>query len=101
MFPLDPANLPDSPSFPNRLMFLGAGLGAGLAMGLGIAFLIEFTDKSIRNEADAEAALELPMLVALPWVGAAQESTNGHGSNGNGSRLLSRNKDRSGEAIGA
>lgn len=101
MFPLDPANLPDSPSFPNRLLFLGAGLGAGLAMGLGLAFLIEFTDKSIRNEADAEAALELPMLVALPWVGTAHESTNGNGSNGNGSKLWSTKKDRNGEAIGA
>ncbi len=32
---------------------------------------LELRDKSIRTEADAEAALELPMLVAVPWVGAA------------------------------
>jgi polysaccharide chain length determinant protein (PEP-CTERM system associated) len=65
---LNPANLPDSPSFPNRLLFAGGGLGAGLVLGLGLAFWLEFRDKCIRTEADAEAALELPMLVAVPWV---------------------------------
>ena len=66
---LYPASMPDAPSFPNRLLFAGGGLGAGLAMGLGIALWFEVRDKAIRTEADAEAALELPMLVAVPWVG--------------------------------
>jgi polysaccharide chain length determinant protein (PEP-CTERM system associated) len=66
---LYPANMPDAPSFPNRLLFAGGGLGAGLALGLGIALWFEVRDKAIRTEADAEAALELPMLVAVPWVG--------------------------------
>jgi len=65
---LDPATLPDSPSFPNRLLFAGGGLGAGLALGLGLALWLELRDKSIRTQADAEAALDLPMLVAVPWV---------------------------------
>jgi len=69
MFNLNPANLPDSPSFPNRLMFAAGGLGVGLALGAGLAMWLEFRDQSIRTEADAEAALELPMLVAVPWVG--------------------------------
>jgi protein tyrosine kinase modulator len=66
---LYPASMPDAPSFPNRLLFAGGGLGAGLALGLGIALWFEVRDKAIRTEADAEAALELPMLVAVPWVG--------------------------------
>jgi polysaccharide chain length determinant protein (PEP-CTERM system associated) len=74
---LNPANLPDLPSFPNRLFFAGGGLGAGLALGLGLAFWLEFRDKSIRTQADAEAALELPMLVAVPWV-AENVLPNGH-----------------------
>jgi len=86
MFPLNPANLPDSPSFPNRLLFAGAGLGAGLALGLAIGLLIELTDKSIRTEADAEAALQLPMLVAVPWVGDSANGTS------NGSKVRNRNK---------
>jgi polysaccharide chain length determinant protein (PEP-CTERM system associated) len=65
---LDPATLPDSPSFPNRLLFAGGGLGAGLALGVGFALWMEMRDKSIRTQADAEAALDLPMLVAVPWV---------------------------------
>jgi uncharacterized protein involved in exopolysaccharide biosynthesis len=65
---LDPASLPDSPSFPNRLLFAGGGLGAGLVLGLGLALWLELRDKSIRTQADAEAALDLPMLVAVPWV---------------------------------
>ena len=36
---------------------------------------LELRDKSIRTEADAEAALQLPMLVAVPWVGAAAENS--------------------------
>jgi uncharacterized protein involved in exopolysaccharide biosynthesis len=76
MFPLNPANLPESPSFPNRLLFAGGGLGAGLALGIALAMWLEFRDTSIRTEADAVAALELPMLVSVPWVGAAAAQSN-------------------------
>lgn len=65
---LNPAGPPDAPSFPNRLLFAGGGLGAGLAIGAALALWLEVRDKSIRTQADAEAALELPMLVAVPWV---------------------------------
>src|ERR1019366_8088607 len=34
---LNPANLPDSPSFPLRPLFAAGGLGAGLVLGLGLA----------------------------------------------------------------
>ncbi len=97
MFPLDPANLPDSPSFPNRLLFAGGGLGFGLALGIGLAMWQELRDKAIRTEADAEAALGLPMLVAVPWVGV---TANG---NGNGARRFWNRKKDVGhkEAVGA
>jgi polysaccharide chain length determinant protein (PEP-CTERM system associated) len=77
MVQLYAANLPDDPSFPNRLLFAGGGLGAGLALGLGLAMWMELRDKSIRTEADAEAAFQLPLLVALPWVGETEENGNG------------------------
>jgi capsular polysaccharide biosynthesis protein len=73
MFPLSPADLPDSPSFPNRILFAGGGLGAGLALGIGLALWLEVRDKAIRTEGDAEAALELPLLVSVPWVGMEAE----------------------------
>jgi protein tyrosine kinase modulator len=75
---LNPASLPDSPSFPNRLYFALGGLGAGLALGCGLALWLEFRDKCIRTEADAEAALDLPMLVSVPWV-VETVSANGNG----------------------
>ena len=77
---LNPATLPDLPSFPNRLFFAGGGLGAGLVLGLGLALWLELRDKAIRTQADVEAALELPMLVAVPWVvETVAESGNGKG----------------------
>ena len=96
MFPLNPANLPDSPSFPNRLLFAAGGLGVGLALGVVLAMWFEFRDKSIRTEADAEAALQLPLLVAVPWVGVSLDG------NGNGSRFWRRRKkpDSQKETVG-
>jgi len=76
---LNPASLPDSASFPVRWMFAAGGLGAGLAIGFGIALWLELRDKSIRNEGDVMAGLELPMLVSLPWVG--EDPGSGQGKN--------------------
>jgi uncharacterized protein involved in exopolysaccharide biosynthesis len=77
MFPLDPANLPEDPSFPNRLLFAAGGLGAGLVLGVVIAMWLELRDTSIRTEADAEAALQLPLLVAVPWIVKTEAGANG------------------------
>lgn len=77
MSEIQPANFPESPSFPNLLIFIGGGLAAGLALGAGLAMWFELRDTAIRTEADAEAALELPMLVAVPWVGAAADNKEG------------------------
>ncbi|HZR66126.1 MAG TPA: lipopolysaccharide biosynthesis protein [Terriglobales bacterium] len=92
-----PADLPDSPSFPNRLMFAGGGLGAGLALGIGFGLLLELRDKSLRNEGDVIAALELPVLSQVPWVGADPANHNGNG-NGNGNRKFGSRSHTRGEA---
>src|SRR5256884_3402645 len=65
---LNPADLPDAPSFPNRILFAGGGLGVGLVLGLGFAMWLELRDKSIRTEEDVIALLEMPMLVSMPWI---------------------------------
>jgi len=76
---LNPADLPSSPSFPNRLLFAGGGLAGGLAIGLGLAFWLEFRDQSVRTEQDVLAILELPVLSQVPWVGVETEEKNGSG----------------------
>jgi polysaccharide chain length determinant protein (PEP-CTERM system associated) len=66
---LDPANLPDAPSFPKRKLFALGGFGGGLALGLGIAFFLEMQDTSIRNERDVEVLLRLPVIAVVPAIG--------------------------------
>ena len=65
---LDPPNLPEKPTFPNRPLFAAGGFGGGLALGLMIALLLEFRDKSIRTEQDVQLYLELPTLMLMPSV---------------------------------
>jgi polysaccharide chain length determinant protein (PEP-CTERM system associated) len=71
--PLDPANLPDKPAFPNRPEFALGGFGGGLVLGLGLAFLLEMRDTSLRTERDVEFSLQLPVLAIVPafehWSG--------------------------------
>jgi polysaccharide chain length determinant protein (PEP-CTERM system associated) len=76
---LNPAGLPEDPSFPNRPLFAGGGLGAGLGIGLVIAVWLEFTDNSIRTEEDAIAVLDLPVMVSIPWIGVDHEERQLHG----------------------
>ncbi len=65
---LDPPNLPETPTFPNRPMFAAGGFGGGIALGLMIALLLEFRDKAIRTEKDVQFYLELPTLMLMPSV---------------------------------
>ena len=65
---LDPANLPDQPSFPNRPAFTLGGFGGGLALGMVIAFFLESRDTSFRTERDVEFALRLPVLAMVPAI---------------------------------
>jgi uncharacterized protein involved in exopolysaccharide biosynthesis len=74
---MDPPNLPEKPSFPDRLLFAAGGLGGGLAVGLGLAMLLEMRDKSIRNERDVEALLQLPTLALVPSLAPGGQSSSG------------------------
>jgi uncharacterized protein involved in exopolysaccharide biosynthesis len=69
---LDPASLPSSPSFPIRWMFAAGGAAAGLFLGLVAAMWLELRDKSMRDEADVLAALQLPTLASMPWIGGEE-----------------------------
>src|ERR1039457_1934504 len=86
---LSVAGLPESPSFPNRPLFAGAGLAAGLALGMIIAIFLEFSDKSIRTEKDAAAIMDLPLLISVPWLGEDADDAAANG-NGNARRFWGR-----------
>jgi capsular polysaccharide biosynthesis protein len=65
---MDPANLPDAPTFPNHLVFASGGLVSGLAMGLLLAALLEYRDTSLRSESDILAFTKLPTLAVVSYV---------------------------------
>lgn len=70
---LDPANLPASPTFPNRPLFGLAGLGLGLVVGLGLTWLLEGRGKILRTERDIETLLGVPALAVVPNVAFKME----------------------------
>jgi len=79
---LDTANLPESPTFPNRVVFGSAGFAGGLVLGLAIIALLEYKDTALRSERDIWAFTQLPTLAVIAWT----DDTPGAGPYG-GSRL--------------
>ena len=65
---MDAPNLPEAPTFPNHLVFTGGGFASGLALGLLLTALLEYRDKSIRNEADVFAFTKLPTLAVVSYI---------------------------------
>jgi protein tyrosine kinase modulator len=63
---LDPANLPDQPSFPKKLNFGLGGLALGLTLGCGLTALLEMRDTSVRTEKDIETLCHVPVLATVP-----------------------------------
>jgi capsular polysaccharide biosynthesis protein len=75
---MDAANLPESPAFPNRLVFAGGGLAVGLFIGLLIAALLEYRDTSLRNERDIWAFTKLPTLAVISHIEGIHQTATDH-----------------------
>ena len=73
---MDPPNLPEAPTFPNRFVFGGGGLAAGLLLGLLIAGLLEYLDTTLRDERDIRAFTKLPTLAIISYVDDLPQSDN-------------------------
>jgi polysaccharide chain length determinant protein (PEP-CTERM system associated) len=69
---MDEPNLPESPSFPKRGVFVGGGLAAGLGLGLLIIALLEYLDTAVRSERDIWAFTKLPTLGVIGFNGAQE-----------------------------
>ncbi len=66
---LDPANFPERPYQPNRVLLILLGIAGGLAAGIGLAVFREQLDASIKTEADlVEASTGIPVLAVVPFV---------------------------------
>jgi polysaccharide chain length determinant protein (PEP-CTERM system associated) len=66
---MDEPNLPESPAFPKRPVFVGGGLAAGLGLGLLIVALLEYLDTAVRSERDIWAFTKLPTLGVIGFNG--------------------------------
>jgi uncharacterized protein involved in exopolysaccharide biosynthesis len=64
---VEPANLPDRPYSPNRLLLILGGAGAGLILGLLVALGLEFMTKPIRSPRQIDR-LGLPMMGVVPLL---------------------------------
>jgi uncharacterized protein involved in exopolysaccharide biosynthesis len=78
---MDPPNLPETPTYPDRRLFAAGGLAGGLGLGLALAVLLELRDKTVRNERDIQAYLELPTLALVPDINRA-DKLSGNGAGG-------------------
>jgi polysaccharide chain length determinant protein (PEP-CTERM system associated) len=63
---LDPAQLPERPSSPNRPMINLVGMVAGLAVGAVLVGIVEVRDNSFRTDEEVAAVLALPVLAVVP-----------------------------------
>jgi uncharacterized protein involved in exopolysaccharide biosynthesis len=72
---VDPANLPQSPVAPKRLILVLMGLGLGLGVGLVFAAACELPRLlTIQTVDDAAHYTNLPVLVSLPELKTPQEA---------------------------
>ncbi len=65
---LDPPRVPLKPNSPNRARINLMGTIAGLGVGVLLLGLTYMRDSTMRSEADVLGAIELPVLVLLPFV---------------------------------
>jgi tyrosine-protein kinase Etk/Wzc len=74
---IDRAQIPASPVKPNTKKNLALGLVLGAMFGIGVAFLLDYLDRTIKDEDDVQDKLGLPVLGTIPKIGTAQDGSAG------------------------
>jgi uncharacterized protein involved in exopolysaccharide biosynthesis len=65
---LDNANLPLTPSAPNRWLICGIGVGVGFMIGVLLTGIREVRDTSLKNLKDVRTYTQLPILSSIPLL---------------------------------
>ncbi|AUD62869.1 hypothetical protein BK010_04440 [Tenericutes bacterium MO-XQ] len=73
---LDQAQLPLTPSGPNRMLYLVIGIMIGGITGVGIIFVTEMMDKTIKTHKDIEQKLRLRVLATIPEYDVPEDQNN-------------------------
>ncbi|MFH5882088.1 YveK family protein [Liberiplasma polymorphum] len=63
---LDQAELPRTPSGPNRMLYLAIGIILGGMIGVFVVFIIEFLDRTVKTTKDVESKLGIRALGLIP-----------------------------------
>jgi uncharacterized protein involved in exopolysaccharide biosynthesis len=77
---LEPPELPDSPSMPNRKAFILLGLVLGFGTGIGYASYAEYMDRTIRGSRSVRAVLRTPPLAVIPYISPGGNVLPGSGT---------------------
>jgi capsular exopolysaccharide synthesis family protein len=106
---VDKAEIPSSPSSPNKLRNMVFALMIGVLGGLGLAFLFESLDVTIKNAEDVKKYAGIPMLGIVPeFLGNGMKRGYGKADDGKKPELKEKLKqtgagllDRVSRAVGA
>jgi receptor protein-tyrosine kinase len=67
------ASVPTDPAVPRPLLSLLIGLVIGFGLSLLVVVLLEFLDRRLKDEDEAQAAIELPLVAQIPRPARARE----------------------------
>lgn len=67
--PIDQAAAPESPSGPNRPLYVAVALMAGLFLAVAIVVLQDMLNTKVRSQEDVEELLGIPVVGRIPAIG--------------------------------
>jgi protein tyrosine kinase modulator len=70
---IDPARIPERPFSPDRPRLNLLGVLGGLVLGFILIAILEYLDKSFKNDQEVMRVLSLPVLAVVPFMQSASE----------------------------